>query len=405
MRTMNPQRNQPIPLIGRGGVQLVAGDASIGLLALPLAALVREILGAVGSPLGVPAGGPQEFDRFALWSVALLSIVLWPLALRAVDPGYPSSYVPIRRIGIAVALWLLAGSGAIYLVDKELASRALVLFAAGIAGGLSLTLRVLRVRSEVRQSAPRVELPMLSGDAERSLARGEPVAISIARLERALPRPTIIMEGGTIWIYPSALSPSERLLKRILDVSFAALLLLALSPVILLVAILVLVRDGRPIFYSDRRAGLFGRPISIRKFRTMRVGADRERAEMWAQSETSGPAFKIAADPRVTSLGRVLRRYSLDELPQLWDVLRGRLSLVGPRPAGLDELERYEDRHRLRLTVRPGVTGLWQVRRRMDDDFEQRISDDLEYIRRWSIVFDLEVILRTIRVVLSGRGV
>ncbi|MFM9165203.1 MAG: hypothetical protein ACKOQO_00050 [Candidatus Limnocylindrus sp.] len=183
---MNPQRNQPIPLIGRGGVQLVAGDASIGLLALPLAALVREILGAVGSPLGVPAGGPQEFDRFALWSVALLSIVLWPLALRAVDPGYPSSYVPIRRIGIAVALWLLAGSGAIYLVDKELASRALVLFAAGIAGGLSLTLRVLRVRSEVRQSAPRVELPMLSGDAERSLSRGEPVAISIARLERAL---------------------------------------------------------------------------------------------------------------------------------------------------------------------------------------------------------------------------
>lgn len=93
------------------------------------------------------------------------------------------------------------------------------------------------------------------------------------------------------------MSPSERLLKRILDVTFSALLLIALSPVILLVAILVALRDGRPIFYSDRRAGLFGRPISIRKFRTMRVGADRERAEMWAQSETSGPAFKIAADP------------------------------------------------------------------------------------------------------------
>ncbi|MGA1355020.1 MAG: sugar transferase, partial [Candidatus Limnocylindrus sp.] len=115
--------------------------------------------------------------------------------------------------------------------------------------------------------------------------------------------------------------------------------------------------------------------------------------------------FKIAADPRVTPLGRILRKFSLDELPQLWDVLRGRLSLVGPRPAGLDELERYEDRHRLRLTVRPRVTGLWQVRRRMDDDFEQRISDDLEYIQRWSIAFDIEVILRTIRVVLSGRGV
>lgn len=402
---MVPQRNQPTPLIGRGGVQLIAGDALIGFFALPLAALLRELLSAIGSPLGVPAGGPQEIDRVALWTVAVLSIVLWPLALRAVDPGYPSSFVPMRRIGIAVALWLLACSGAIYLVDKELASRALVLFAAGIGGGLSLTLRALRTRSDVKQNVPRAELPILSADVERALARGEPIAISIERLERALPRPTIIMEGGTIWIYPSALSPSERLLKRILDVTFAALLLLALSPVILLVAILVLLRDGRPIFYSDRRAGLFGRPISIRKFRTMRIGADRERAEMWAQSETSGPAFKIAADPRVTPLGRILRRFSLDELPQLWDVLRGRLSLVGPRPAGLDELERYEDRHRLRLTVRPGVTGLWQVRRRMDDDFEQRISDDLEYIQRWSIAFDLEVILRTIRVVLSGRGV
>lgn len=402
---MVPQRNRPIPLIGRGGVQLIAGDALIGFLALPLAALLRELLSAMGSPLGVPAGGPQEIDRIALWTVAVLSIVLWPLALRAIDPGYPSSFVPIRRIGIAVTLWLLAGSGAIYLVDKELASRALVLFAAGIGGGLSLTLRALRTRSDVQLTVPRAELPILSGEAERALARGEPIAISIERLERALPRPTIIMEGGTIWIYPSALSPSERLLKRILDVTFSALLLIVLSPVILLVAILVALRDGRPIFYSDRRAGLFGRPISIRKFRTMRIGADRERAEMWAQSETSGPAFKIAADPRVTPLGRILRKFSLDELPQLWDVLRGRLSLVGPRPAGLDELERYEDRHRLRLTVRPGVTGLWQVRRRMDDDFEQRISDDLEYIQRWSIAFDIEVILRTIRVVLSGRGV
>jgi lipopolysaccharide/colanic/teichoic acid biosynthesis glycosyltransferase len=213
------------------------------------------------------------------------------------------------------------------------------------------------------------------------------------------------MEGGTIWIYPSALSPSERLLKRIVDVFFATVLLVGLSPVLLVVAVAVLVKDGRPIFYSDRRAGLFGRPITIRKFRTMRVGADREREALWSKSETSGPAFKIAADPRVTPLGRILRRFSLDELPQLFDVLRGRLSLVGPRPAGLDELARYEDRHRLRLTVRPGVTGLWQVRRRLDDDFEQRINDDLEYIKRWSVAFDLEVIMRTIRVVLSGRGV
>jgi len=213
------------------------------------------------------------------------------------------------------------------------------------------------------------------------------------------------MEAGTIWIYPSALSPSERLVKRVLDLIFSSLLLLILSPVILLVALLVLIRDGRPIFYSDQRAGLFGRPITIRKFRTMRRGAAAERSELWAQSDTTGPAFKLAADPRVTPLGRILRRFSLDELPQLFDVFKGRLSLVGPRPAGLDELALYEDRHRLRLTVRPGVTGLWQVRRRLDDNFEQRINDDLEYIEHWSVLYDIAIALRTVRVVLAGRGV
>lgn len=404
-QTMKHTRSQPTPLIGRGGVQLVAGDAVIGSASLPLAALLRELLQALGSPLGVPESGFNEIDRPALWFVALSSALLWPLALRAVDPGYPSTQVPFRRFIIASLLWLLAGSGAIYLVDKDLASRALVLFAAVIIGGLSVTMRALRRPTLSQQAAPRTELPRLSGEAEQALARGEPIAISIERLERALPRPTVIMEGGTIWIYPSALSPAERLLKRIVDVFFATALLIGLAPLILIVAVAVLVKDGRPIFYSDRRAGLFGRPITIRKFRTMRVGADREREALWSQSETSGPAFKIAEDPRVTPLGRFLRRFSLDELPQLFDVLRGRLSLVGPRPAGLDELARYEDRHRLRLTVRPGVTGLWQVRRRLDDDFEQRINDDLEYIQRWSVAFDLEVILRTVRVVLAGRGV
>jgi lipopolysaccharide/colanic/teichoic acid biosynthesis glycosyltransferase len=213
------------------------------------------------------------------------------------------------------------------------------------------------------------------------------------------------LEASHIWIYPSVLSPTERLIKRVLDVLLAVLLIGALSPVIFVTALLVLIKDGRPIFYSDERAGLFGRPFRVRKFRTMLSGADQQRAELWAQSSTEGPAFKLANDPRVTGLGRVLRRFSLDELPQLFDVVAGRMSLVGPRPAGLDELARYEDRHRLRLTVRPGVTGLWQVRRRLDDNFEQRMSDDLEYIQRWSIVFDLIIVLRTIRVVFAGRGV
>lgn len=395
----------PAPLIGRDGVQTVAGDAFIGFLALPLSALVREALGVNGSFLGAPQVGVHELYREALWVVAFLSVFIWPLAIRAVDPGYPSTNLPFRRLLIAAILWLLAGSGAIYLLDKALASRALVLFAGVVIVGCSALLRLLRSNVQRGIKAPRVELPFLDAPAEQALARGEPIAISIQRLEKAFPRPTIVLEAGSIWIYPSVLSPSERLIKRVLDVLLSGVLLLVLSPVILTVALFVLLRDGRPIFYSDKRAGLFGRPIVIRKFRTMRHGASEERASLWAKSDTQGPAFKMAADPRITPLGRILRRYSLDELPQLFDVLRGSLSLVGPRPAGLDELALYEDRHRIRLTVRPGVTGLWQVRRRLDDDFEQRINDDLEYIKKWSILFDLEVVLRTVRVVLAGRGV
>lgn len=393
------------PIVGRGGVQLVAADLIIGIAALPLAALVRELLQPTGIAIAAPEGGFRELERPALWFVAALSALIWPAALRAFDPGYPSAQLPLRRVLLAALIWLLAASGAIYLLDKALASRALVLLAALLVALASGAVRLRRMRDTGSNPVPHAALPELSRDAEQALARGEPISISLERLQRALPRPTIILEGGRIWIYPSVLSPTERLVKRILDVVLASLLILVLSPVIVVTAAAVLIRDGRPIFYSDERAGLFGRPFRLRKFRTMRRGAEEERAALWSQSETAGPAFKVVGDPRITPLGQVLRRFSLDELPQLFDVLAGRMSLVGPRPAGLDELAQYEDRHRLRLTVRPGVTGLWQVRRRLDNSFEQRMDDDLEYIQRWSILLDLWIVLRTVRVVLAGRGV
>jgi lipopolysaccharide/colanic/teichoic acid biosynthesis glycosyltransferase len=393
------------PIVGRGGVQLVAADLIIGIAALPLAALVRDLLQPTGIVIAAPEGGFQELERPALWFVAALSALIWPAALRAFDPGYPSAQLPLRRVLLAALIWLLAASGAIYLLDKALASRALVLLAALLVAFASGAVRLRWMRDTGSNPVPHAALPELSRDAEQALARGEPISISLERLQRALPRPTIILEGGRIWIYPSVLSPTERLVKRILDVVLASLLILVLSPVIVVTAAAVLIRDGRPIFYSDERAGLFGRPFRLRKFRTMRRGAEEERAALWSQSETAGPAFKVVGDPRITPLGQVLRRFSLDELPQLFDVIAGRMSLVGPRPAGLDELAQYEDRHRLRLTVRPGVTGLWQVRRRLDNSFEQRMDDDLEYIQRWSILLDLWIVLRTVRVVLAGRGV
>ena len=383
------------PLIGRSGVLLVCGDLLIGALALPLAASARHAFGGV--PLEV------ELLRPPLWASAMAAALLWTAALRVFDSGYPSARLPLRRIVAATFVWALATSGVIYLLDKELASRLLVLLgAAFVLAGAAGTRRftpaaALGLRTE--------QLPLLSAESERALARGEPVSLDLSRISTALARPTVVFESGRIWIYPSALGPSERLLKRSIDITLSALLLLVAAAPMAAIAIAILVTSGRPIIFRDERAGLFGRPFHMRKFRSMRIGANRERSSLWGSSETKGPAFKIADDPRVTGLGRILRRFSLDELPQLFDVIQGRMSLVGPRPAGLDELERYDDRHRLRLTVRPGVTGLWQVRRRLDADFEQRMADDLEYIRRWSPLLDVVIVLRSIGVVVAGRGV
>lgn len=383
------------PLIGRTGVILVAADLVVGVAVLPLSAILRHLFGEV--PLDL------ELARVPLWIGAAASAIMWPIALRVVDPGYPSVRLPFRRIAAASIIWVLTAAGLIYLLDKDLASRLLILIAAVIALAATSASRLL-VRGDPIEGTSEA-LPLLSDASEKAISRGEPISIDLSRIAATLTRPSVVFESGRIWIYPSALGPTERLLKRALDIVLSLLILALAAIPMLLIAAAILVFDGRPILYTDRRAGLFGRPFAMRKFRSMRSGADLERAALWKESTTTGPAFKIADDPRVTGIGKILRRFSLDELPQLLDVLSGRMSLVGPRPAGLDELARYEDRHRLRLTMRPGVTGLWQIRRRIDNDFEQRMDDDLEYIRRWSPLLDLEIVVRSVGVMISGRGV
>lgn len=391
-------------MFGPQGVRIVGGDVLVGLLALPLAAAARTVItddpGASGPGIGL-----RELQSSALWITALLSSLLWPLALRALDTGYPSPRPHLRQVALATLTWLLAASGSIYLLDKDLESRALVVIASLIALLGSSAVRAANARPVGQQRHPATPLPQLERRVELALVRGEPIAISFERLGRALPRPATVLDNGVLWIYPSVLSPAEQLMKRLFDIVFSALLIVLTAPVALAAACAILLLDGGPVIYSDERAGAFGRKIRIHKFRTMRVGAARQRAALWKQSETRGPAFKLRHDPRVTPLGRILRKYSIDELPQLFDVLAGTMSLIGPRPAGRDELARYENRHRVRLTVRPGITGLWQVRRRFDDDFEQRMSDDLEYIARWTPALDLLIAAQTVKVVLSGRGV
>jgi exopolysaccharide biosynthesis polyprenyl glycosylphosphotransferase len=192
--------------------------------------------------------------------------------------------------------------------------------------------------------------------------------------------------------------------KRGLDVVFALAGLVLLSPILLVVAIAIAASGGRPILFRQVRVGLHGRSFPIVKFRTMVPDAEDRYDEVAGLSDTRGAAFKMIDDPRVTRLGRVLRATSIDELPQLWNVLRGEMSIVGPRPAPPREVADYDVWHRRRLAMKPGITGLWQVEARFDEEFDHRASLDLEYIDDWSLWLDLKIIFRTVPAIISNPG-
>jgi exopolysaccharide biosynthesis polyprenyl glycosylphosphotransferase len=192
-------------------------------------------------------------------------------------------------------------------------------------------------------------------------------------------------------------------IKRLLDIALAIAALVLLSPLFLIVAVAILALDGRPIVFRQTRVGLHGRPFSVVKFRTMVPDAEERLDELEELNEIKGHAFKVTDDPRVSRTGSFLRKTSIDELPQLWNVLRGEMSLVGPRPPLPREVAGYDLWHRRRLSMKPGITGLWQVAARGDDDFDRWVALDLAYIDRWSVWLDLKIMLRTIPAMLQGR--
>ena len=193
------------------------------------------------------------------------------------------------------------------------------------------------------------------------------------------------------------------LVKRVLDVGLASLALLVLAPVLLVIALAVWLENRGPVLFRQTRVGLHGRPFTIIKFRTMVPDAELRLAELALLNEISGHAFKLSADPRVTRVGRALRRASLDELPQFWNVLRGQMSIVGPRPPLPDEVASYDLWHRRRLSMKPGITGLWQISARLEEEFDRWVELDLNYIDRWSLWLDLKIMIRTLPAMLSGR--
>jgi exopolysaccharide biosynthesis polyprenyl glycosylphosphotransferase len=201
-----------------------------------------------------------------------------------------------------------------------------------------------------------------------------------------------------------AIRGADRAIKRGLDLVGASLILLVLSPFLVIIGMAIRVDSKGHALYRQERLGEGGRPFRIVKYRTMREGAEEEQEALRSRNEASGPLFKMKNDPRVTLVGRFLRRTSIDEIPQLYNVLRGEMSLVGPRPPLPNEVKEYQEWHRKRLAVAPGMTGLWQVSGRSDVTFDEMVLLDLYYIENWSLSLDFSIMLRTIPRMILGKG-
>ncbi|MYT23901.1 exopolysaccharide biosynthesis polyprenyl glycosylphosphotransferase, partial [Streptomyces sp. SID7760] len=225
------------------------------------------------------------------------------------------------------------------------------------------------------------------------------VEVSVKRLET-------LSAGGlaVLRVAPPVSRGVQTLLKSVLDRAGAGIGLLLLSPVFLGIVLAIRLGSRGPAFYRQQRIGRDGVPFTMWKFRTMVVDADRLKDELSGANENDGLMFKIRRDPRVTRVGRLLRRTSMDELPQLLNVLGGQMSLVGPRPPLPEEVARYDEVELRRLTVRPGMTGLWQISGRSDLSWDETIQLDLQYVDNWSFTSDVDVMGRTLRAVVDGRG-
>jgi len=252
------------------------------------------------------------------------------------------------------------------------------------------------------------------GDLEASRAlldqcesMGITVHLRFSMFEQMISRVSVEETGGRDFLTFSTVPRGELtlLLKRLVDLVLSLIVLIVLLPVLGIVGLLVRLTSRGPAIFRQERAGMNGRPFTLYKFRTMVEGAEKKRTELESQNELDGPAFKIKEDPRVTGLGRVLRKLSLDELPQLWNVVKGDMSLVGPRPLPVYEVEKFERWQRRRMSMRPGITCIWQIRgRNRVTSFDEWMKMDLEYVDRWSLGLDFRILVLTVPAVLAGRG-
>lgn len=244
-----------------------------------------------------------------------------------------------------------------------------------------------------------------AGSSPVLLLRGSSEGYQPTLIDLTTPIPEVVLSPGPL---PRDASPYHYPGKRLVDVMLAVVMLAVAAPLLLVLAVLVLFSSGRPVFYSHERVGRYGRHFQCHKLRTMVADADARLQALLLEDADAFAEFaatqKLQNDPRVTAVGRFLRRTSLDELPQFLNVLKGEMSLVGPRPVTFNELERYGGAAEQYLAVRPGVTGLWQVSGRSDASYDDRVGFDLAYVRNMSLTFDLRLVMRTALVVLKRSG-
>ena len=281
-----------------------------------------------------------------------------------------------------------------------------------VSGGMdSVTTAVHRFRAD---TVAVVNCPQMDSGRLRELAwalerTGTDLCVAPALLDLAGPRTTIRPVAGLPLIHldHAKLSGPERILKGMFDRTMAAVSLILLSPLLIAVACAIHFSDGGPVFFRHIRIGKDGRPFVLYKFRSMVVDAEARKADLEAINEVNGVLFKIRRDPRLTPLGAWMRRWSIDEVPQLLNVLRGEMSMVGPRPWAALPYEKAvgaEDHVPRRLAVKPGLTGLWQVSGRADLPWEESVRLDLSYVEHWSLALDLQIMWKTARAVARGTG-
>jgi exopolysaccharide biosynthesis polyprenyl glycosylphosphotransferase len=286
---------------------------------------------------------------------------------------------------------------------------------AGEVAGVPVTGDLDGIAAAVRQfgadTVAVLSCPEMDGMRLRELAwelekTGTDLCVAPALLDVAGPRTTIRPVAGLplLHVDHAELTGGKQVLKGVVDRVSAALALIALAPVFLAIAVAIRTAEPGPVLFRQARVGRDGRIFTLYKFRTMRVDAEQVKARLLASNEADGALFKIRQDPRVTRVGGCLRRWSLDELPQLVNVLRGDMSLVGPRPALPEETERYGHHMRRRLAVKPGITGLWQVSGRSDLPWDEAVRLDLRYVESWSVALDLQILWKTGSAVIHGAG-